>query len=324
MKYTGKIAVLLICLLAPMLFVGSAYENTGKESASDNRFNLLVCGKDSTSGLDDTIMLISVDETQNSVVFLQIPRDTYVDFGGDGYKKINGASQKLGGYKALCRELSDSVGVKIDGYVAFDSEFVKKAIDAIGGVEVNVPCNMDYDDPYQDLSIHLKKGMQTLDGKSAVGFVRYRSGYLRADIGRMDAQKIFIASLARSFAKKAKGLKLLSLASLSLRYIKTDVPINKLLATYNVLKDSSFEKMSFATMPGEEVRSKQSGAWFYILSKSGCRELVEKIGGVGFDEAHIYSDKSREEFEEIYNREIKARVYTAEEIDSKGIEIIPK
>jgi len=324
LKYTNLIAVILICLLAPVLFIQSGAISPKKE-ASLETFNLLVCGRDSASGLDDAIMLVSLDEANENVTFFQIPRDTYVNLGDNGYKKINGASKKLGGYKELCDEISRSMNVEINGYVAFDSEFVKKAIDAIGGVDINVPVDMDYDDPAQDLSIHLKKGMQTLDGKAAVGFVRYRSGYLRADIGRMDAQKIFISALAKSFAKKANGMKLLSLASLSLRYIKTDIPINRLLSAYNTLKDSPPEKMSFVTMPGAEVRSEKSGAWFYILSKSGCEELLGKInGGAKFDEKHIYSDKSRSEFEAVYNKEIKAHVYTADKIDGEGIEIIPK
>ena len=324
LKPAMRITALVLCLLAPVLLVQSGTYKNDKTEIPET-LNVLVLGKDDSSSLADVVMLVNLNVTEKSLSILQIPRDTYIDLGDGNYKKINGASKLLGGDGELCRKLSESLGINIGGYVSFDSELVRKMVDAIGGVEVFVPADMDYDDPYQELSIHLKKGKQKLDGKEAVGFVRYRQGYLRADIGRIDAQKIFLSAFAKTALEGLSVKDILPLSKLALRYIRTDLPINRLVALGVAMKDITADRISLATMPGEEVQSQKSGAWFYILSKSGCEEILKRIGAEsGFDASHIYSDKSRAEFEEIYNREIKARIYNAAEIDGEGIEIKPK
>lgn len=314
--------LLTVCLLAPLLLVrGGTY--TSEENEVPKTANILVLGKDDASSLADVIILANVNSADKKLTLLQIPRDTYVNFGDD-CKKINGASKHIGD-EALCKKLGESMGLDVEGYVAFDTDFVRELVDLLGGVELYVPMDMDYDDPYQNLSIHLKKGKQILSGSEAVGFVRYRKGYLRADIGRIDAQKIFVSAFAKKLIEKTEAKDLLPLSKMAIRYIKTNLPISKLVSLGRYMRQTLPENISFATMPGEEVRSEKSGAWFYILSKSGCAKLVEDIGSEGeFDKAHLYSDASRDEFEEIYNREIEAQIYSAADIDGEGIEIKPK
>lgn len=319
-----RMAALLLCLLAPLLLVRGGKNIKNQEEAS-RELNLLLLGKDDTSGLADVVMLLNANAEKKEFLLLQIPRDTYISTPNGQYKKLNGASKVLGGDSELCDAISKSMGIEIDGYVSFDTRLVSEAVDLLGGVELFVPMDMDYDDPCQELSIHLKKGKQRLDGKQAVGFVRYRKGYLRADIGRIDAQKIFLSAFARTALEKIEKKDIMPIAKLAARYVKTDLPINRLALFAGMTEGITAEKISFATMPGEEVQSKSSGAWFYILSKKGCAEIVKLLGGEGeFDAEHIYSDASRREFEEIYQKEIKARIYNAVQIDGEGIEITPK
>lgn len=323
MKSALRIIACLFCLLSPLWFVQS--ELCDGDTVTVENVNLLVVGKDDVSDLADVVILLNIDLSNESVMFLQIPRDTYVNVGTGDYKKINGLSKQLGGDVAMCKAVAETMGVHVDGYVSFDTSLVKTMVDALGGIEVCVPLDMDYDDPYQDISIHLKKGRQLLNGDEAVGFIRYRSGYLRADIARIDAQKIFVSAFAQKLLDKVTlkdGIQLLNLAA---KYVRTDVKLCELLELGVSLRKIATENISFATMPGEEVRSKQSNAWFYILSKSGCDKLLKNIGAVkDFDEEHVYSDKMRDEFEQIYERKIEANIYNAGQINDQGVEIIPK
>ena len=197
LKPAVRILALFLCLLAPVIFVQSG-TYTNNNSDINEKINLLVLGKDDSSSLCDVIILVNVNTADKKLTALQIPRDTYINLGEDSYKKINGASKSLGGDIELCEKISESMGIDIDGYVSFDGDFVREIVDVLGGVELYVPIDMDYEDPYQNLSIHLKKGKQTLNGDQAISFVRYRKGYLRADIGRIDAQKIFLSALVKS------------------------------------------------------------------------------------------------------------------------------
>ena len=322
-----KGGVIALCLLlAFLIFTGSAKtaedRETGVLSAAGK--TVLLLGRDDSSGLADAIALVFID-FQNKITLLQIPRDTYFRADEGGYKKINGASKILGSDTLLCKALSEAMGIDIDGYVSFESEFIRDAVDMLGGVEIDIPLDMDYDDPYQGLSIHLSKGKQTLSGSEAVGFVRYRSGYLRADIGRIDAQKLFLAAFANRVLEKIDGKDILPLAKMAVRYLKTDLSISEMAAIGRAALEVKAENISLATLPGEEVRSSQSGAWFYIASLAGCEALLTELGAEeGFDREHLFSDASRKEFEDIYGKEIYARIYSAEEINGEGIEIIPK
>jgi LCP family protein required for cell wall assembly len=327
-KTPAKAVALALALFAVVGFVRGA---SRKEDKTDifaeipEKQNFLLLGKDNASGLYDVIMLASVDTEQKRAVVFQIPRDTYVNLGEKSYKKINGAAAILGTEGKLCDLLEGALGIEVNGYVAFDTRFVKETVDGIGGVELNVPFDMDYEDPYQNLSIHLKKGKQVLGGEEAVGFVRYRNGYLRADVGRLDAQKIFLAALSKKLLETHDARLLLELAKNTLKYVKTDLPITALTSAGMALKGALGENIELVTMPGEEVQSSVSGAWFYILSKEGCGNLLSAYGADGiFDPDEIFTDGSREEFDEIYRRNIESKVYNAATIDGEGINIITK
>ncbi len=306
--------VAVICFLLPIFLVSAEKVSYDKAANELKDINVLLFGKDTESGLYDVIMLLCYSEGNAKV--LQIPRDTYVNFGDDSYKKINGAHRVLGGEGELCNALSGALGVAIDGYISFDTALVEKAVDAVGGIIVDVPADMDYDDPYQNLSIHIKKGVRKLNGKESVEFLRFRSGYLRADIGRMDAQKLFMSA----FLKKVLSLDKISvkLMGIAARHVRTDLNLVTLYELFEEVKGNEALNVSFTTLPGEEVRSKLSGAWFYVLSKSGCAELLENEN---FDSEGIFFDPLREEFLNIYNSDIKPRTYSADEIDKDGIEI---
>lgn len=285
--------------------------------ADVTEYRVLILGKDDAASLCDVMMLASFDLETPALSVIQIPRDTYLAYTSADYKKINGAVRSLGGERALCSFLGKTLGVPIDGYVSFDLDFVADAVDMLGGVEVDVPFDMDYDDPYQGLSIHLKQGRQTLSGKEATHFIRYRSGYLRGDLGRMDAQKLFLAAFLEAFLDKGGSDDLLGTAMVALKYLRTNLSVNTMVALAGVMRRVSPDDLCFLTLPGEEVQSEYSGAWYYILSRDGMKEVIERFLGAdgnAFDLGKRFTDPARRTFREIYERNIAPEAYTAREL----------
>ena len=180
-----------------------------------------------------------------------------------------------------------------------------KIVDAIGGVDVDVPQKMEYHDPAQDLHISLDAGMQHLDGKSAEHFVRYRSGYVNADLGRLDAQKIFL----RAFAEKCHTLTAqdyFRLAGASLTGVQTDIGIGDAIRLGTILRECNPETVPMQTLAGQAVKG-QSGAWYYVLNREGaCRQINEltfpqtRIDISDFDAAGLFDRVQNPQFHNVY------------------------
>ncbi|OQB11676.1 MAG: putative transcriptional regulator YvhJ [Firmicutes bacterium ADurb.Bin193] len=169
--------------------------------APKNRANILVMGVDNAGIHTDTIMLISLDNVNKKVSILSIPRDTRIVHAGQ-YDKIN----HLYGYKGKEENTIEAVrkitGIPIHYYAVVDFKGFRNIIDVLGGVDFEVPNvnnsgGMFYTDPYQNLKISLKAGMQHLNGAEAEGLVRYRKGYQDADLGRIKIQQEFIKELLK-------------------------------------------------------------------------------------------------------------------------------
>ncbi len=298
-------------------------------SSQRSRHNFLVLGKDNVSGLCDMMMLVSYDEKNESVAVVQIPRDTYAEFSSGNYKKINGAVSALGSEEALCDFLSKSLAVPIDYYISLDLDAVGDIVDALGGVEVDVPFDMDYEDPAQKLSIHIKKGRNVLDGNAARQFVRYRAGYVRGDIGRIDAQKLFLAALIREVKS---GVSVTEAANIALRVlgdIKTNVSIDRISALIGGALAVESENIRFVTLAGEEATATSSGASYYVMSRPSAMKIVnEFLGGSAdedaFDSGRVFLNEKYEEFRRIYDSPADYKVHDAKSILEEGLEIAGK
>lgn len=268
------LCVVLVVLVVGGMMAGSTassadvFAEEGRE-ARVTRFLLLGC--DRSSRLTDTILLVTLNETARKASILQIPRDTYAAYTQKDYKKLNGAMNALGvsGVKAF---LSDALGVPIDYFFVLKLDVFAALVDAIGGVEVDVPQDMTYSDPAQGLDISLTKGRQHLDGKQAEQFVRYRSGYVNADLGRLDAQKLFL----RAFAKQCRSLsvsQLLRVLLLALTNVQTDIGLQDAIRVLGVLRACDDEELPMATLAGKAVQG-NSGAWYYVLNKRGACRMI--------------------------------------------------
>ena len=146
----------------------------------DGCSTILLAGTDKSGDRTDTVMLLSVDRSAKRLTLLSIPRDTKVNSTYTPHKiniayGVNGKDQE--GMEALMDYVTELVGFRPDGYVLIDLDVFVDLVDKMGGVKFDVPCDMDYSDPAQDLTIDLKAGMQRLNGEQAMGLVRFRSGY---------------------------------------------------------------------------------------------------------------------------------------------------
>ncbi len=332
-----RVFAFVLLSLAAFMFLGASVMGStpvtqapktqvdARTSVNNGAFHFLMLGKDSAAELCDVIMLVSYKPSDRSLCIVQIPRDTYFAYTDGSYRKINAASRVLGGSDKLKNKLSQALGVSIDGYVEFDLDFVKRAVDMVGGVEIDVPCDMDYDDPEQDLSIHLKKGLQTLTGEQAVAFIRFRSGYLRADLGRMDAQKLFLASFAKAFSERVSVSELPRMLLMSVGHLKTDVRFDTMLSVLTEMRQLSTDRITVLTLPGEEFQSEYSGAWYYILSHDGCETAIGDYLAdgeyVGFDRFGLFTDSKRAAIKQIYQRNIPPVPHTFMGIMEQGVEI---
>ena len=305
-RICGFVLALVLCATA---IFAKAEEPTKAESApvllqKERVTRILLFGCDRASGLSDSILLVSINESDKRVSILQIPRDTYAEYTERDYKKINGALSALGesGIKDF---FGDALGITIHHLAVLRLDVFCNMVDAIGGVDIDVPQKMEYHDPAQDLHISLEAGRQRLDGKTAEHFVRYRSGYVNADLGRLDAQKLFL----RAFAQRCRELKTpdyFRLVGASLTGVGTDIGIGDAIRLGKVLRECDPDEVPMYTLVGQAIRG-QSGAWYYVLNREGaCRQINEltypdsPINLFDFDPNGLFDRGQNPQFHKVY------------------------
>ena len=146
-------------------------------------------------GLTDSMLLMQLDPLKNVVHALSLPRDTRVTLEDQKVHKLNAALPLLGP-DGLVRTVSTLTGLDVRGYLLINLDAVRELTDAVGGVRVFMPEDMDYDDTAANLHIHLKRGDQVLQGGDAEAFIRFRHDAL-GDIGRTQRQQTYLKALAK-------------------------------------------------------------------------------------------------------------------------------
>lgn len=147
-------------------------------------------GTGSTEGRRTDTMMLLHTPTTGSPVLLSLPRDSYVPIPGNGRNRLN-AAYAFGGAPLLIETIEANTGIRIDGYLEVGFLGIVDVVDAVGGIEV-CPA-FDIDD--RDSHLVLSKGCQTVDGVTALGYVRMRKGDPRGDLGRMERQREVIGAI---------------------------------------------------------------------------------------------------------------------------------
>lgn len=280
---------------------GGQSEDEEQPDGADGAHTVLVLGKDFDSNRTDAIICVAF-KANGGVSTLQIPRDTYVEDGS--YKgRINGllpvyraeAIEKGDsdptdtGIRKLMEKIERDFGISCQSYVFMDIGGLEAITDVLGGVTVDIPADIDYTDRDRDIDLHLKAGSQQLDGKTAVQFVRYRQGYPQADIGRINAQKLFAAAML----DKLQGLSSVStavrLADVMASYVKTNLGAEETARLATKLCMAKGDEVVMYTMPGDGV-SLGGGSYYGVFADKLC-EVLEK----GFDvSTDVFSLKTQD------------------------------
>ena len=239
--------------------------HSGGERKSDDYYTVLILGRDTGGGGNtDTMLLASYDVTNQKATVMSIPRDTMVNVSWD-IKRINSVYNWYGGgekgIQNLYKEISQLVGFEPDYQVIVEWEAVGQIVDAMGGVWFDVPRDMNYDDPYQDLSIHQEKGYRLLSGDDAMQVLRYRHdndmsyGYPDGDLGRIKTQQAFLSAMVEQLLQIKNITKINQFIEVFQNNVETDLTFQNILwfAQQAILGGLSIDDVEFVTMPNRNV-----------------------------------------------------------------------
>ena len=239
--------------------------HSGGERKSEDYYTVLILGRDTGGGGNtDTMLLASYDVTNQKATVMSIPRDTMVNVPYD-IKRINAVYNYGGGgdegIQYLYKEISQLVGFEPDYQVVVEWDAVGEIVDAMGGVWFDVPRNMNYDDPYQDLHIHQEKGYRLLSGDDAMQVLRYRHdndmhyGYPDGDLGRIKTQQAFLSAMVEQLLKLENVTKIRQFIQVFQDNVETDLSFQNILwfAKKAVFGGLSMENVEFVTMPNKNV-----------------------------------------------------------------------
>ncbi len=246
------------------------------------RQNILILGVDKNPEGDDpflntrsdTIILVNIDPKQRSINAISIPRDSKVYIAGDyGIQKINSA-HAYGGVELAKKTVENTLGVKVDRYIAVNSEAIIKLVDILEGVPVYVEKDMYYRDYSGKLNVGLSKGHHILNGKQAEGYLRFRKDGL-GDIGRTSRQQWFLRNLLTRLQSPVTITKIPEILNLINEYVKTDMSMYEISNFAAMAKDFSLDNVEVATLPG--APSKKGAISYWILDPEQTQEMVDRL-----------------------------------------------
>lgn len=265
-------------------------EVLGNMLKEDINLNVLVCGVDGDETRTDVIFIVNFDSASGTLKFLSIPRDTYTEVTSEVQSvaksegryipsvcKMN-AVHAYGGKKGMeCLELQleNLLGIEIDHYVKFNIEAFKAVVDIIDGVDMYVPQDMYYSDPYQDLYINLKEGQQHLDGDTAEQLVRFRK-YVDGDLGRIEVQHLFLTAFMQKIMSSETLVKNApKLIKAAFEYLDTNMSLGDMLKYAKYADSIKSSEFLMDTIPGYPQYI--DGASYFIPDESSIQNTVDDI-----------------------------------------------
>ena len=302
-RFFGRIFTLLILtiIIVGVLFYFKVKENGGGlqgvvatllgQSIEDIQnlepINILLLGvsEDLDSRLTDTIIVCSYNPQNQMASMISIPRDTFVGKNKDtakGNQKINALYSK--GVNKTVEAAEEITGIDIDYYIVVKTSALIEMVNVIGAVEFDVPIDMDYDDPTQDLHIHLKKGMQKIDGEKAEQLLRFRHNndgtsypaeYGDNDYGRMRTQRAFMTETVKQTLTLKNITKARMIIDTVFDNIETDLELDDLLPYVSSAVNFSTDNIISNQLPG--VSDKNNNIMYIIYDKKETKKLVNEL-----------------------------------------------
>ncbi|MDO4590572.1 MAG: LCP family protein [Slackia sp.] len=221
----------------------------------------------------DSMILARVDPKQKKMTLVSIVRDTYVDIAGYGPNKIN-AAHALGGPALTVKTVSAFAGVPISHYAEIDFDGFKAAVDALGGIDVNVPIEIDD----ADAGGYVAAGPQTLNGDEALILCRARHAYDEIGAGdfyRAANQRMVMGAIAKKLLASDPATIASTVASLC-DYIETDMNVTDIVNTAVSLKGMNADTDIYSTM-NPTVSSYEGGVWYEYSNNEAWRAMMKRI-----------------------------------------------
>ncbi len=283
----------VLAAVAGALFASSSLlDKPAGDTASDgllkvkDKTTIMIMGvdeRDDDVGRSDTLMIATIDPKKDQAALLSIPRDTRVKIKGHGYDKIN-AAYAYGGHKLTESTVEGLLGVDVEHYIMINTKSFQKIIDAIGGIDIDVEKRMYYEDPWDDdggLVINLRPGMQHMDGKTAMTYVRFRDE--EGDIGRIKRQQKFMKACMDKLVSPSIIPKLPTVISEVMDSIKTDLSMRQLLEFAGTLKSAQKNGLKTEMVPGRPLYI--DGVSYWIPNISELRTTLAETLGIPMNAA---------------------------------------
>jgi len=296
MKKSSKIIITILIILIVLIvsFVGYIYyilssvnppaEENGenyvppKEMDWNKKINILLVGIDQRyedeMSRSDTNLLLSIDPNDKKITIISLPRDTFCELPGYvGYQKLAHA-HSYGGVPLLIKTVENILKIEIPFYVEVNFEGFVKMIDLIGGVTIDVEKDMDYESYLGDVKIHLKKGLQHLNGEKALMYVRFRMDET-GDIGRMERQQKFLKALIEQSLKIENTIRLQKVLIELKNWVRTNLEPWQIIKLGTLLNNIDNDNITTITLPGYPGWY-SDGLSYYFLYNDKVEEIVNK------------------------------------------------
>lgn len=281
---------LLLLLFVAASFAGAAF--LGRNMAlygsplgpgqSGNRINILLVGIDEGELNDpknsphrsDSMLLVGVHKGTGSVSLLSLPRDTRVAIPGHSANDKFGHSFAYGGIELTRATVEDFLKVPVHYYVVADWQGFIHVVDALGGVDLLVDADMNYEDPYANLKIHLKKGYQHLNGQQAGEYVRFRHDAM-GDIGRVARQQQFLKALAAQAIRPVNLIRLPQIARILGENVQTNMTPWSFREIFRALPALKNNQIQADIVPGNFANI--SGISYWAPDRAELPKVVERL-----------------------------------------------
>ena len=246
----------------------------------DGYTNVLVLGLDDAVNMDnaeekraDAILLISMENTTGKVRILNIPRDTWVKMAQDKGETRLANVYAVGGAPLMVRTINQMFDISIHQYVVIDLATFGQIVDAVGGIDLYIERNMDYDDPEAGLSIHMKQGYRHLDGVGAEYYLRYRSDDL-GDLGRTQRQQKFVKAFYAKLLRVDTLPKVPAIADILKQNVTTSAELFDSVHIGNVIRKLNIEPPRTIMLPGDFSRDDDT---VWIMDRAATDEIIHEL-----------------------------------------------
>lgn len=246
----------------------------------DGYTNVLVLGLDDAVNMDndeekraDAILLISMENSTGKVRILNIPRDTWVEMPQNKGETRLSNVYAVGGAPLMVRTINQMFDISIHQYVVIDLATFGRIVDAVGGIDLYVEQNMDYDDPEAELSIHMRQGYRHLDGKGAEYYLRYRSDDL-GDLGRTQRQQKFVKAFYAKLLRVDTLPKIPAIADIIKQNVTTSAELFDSVHIGNVIRKLSIEPPRTIMLPGDFSRNDDT---VWIMDRAATDEIIHEL-----------------------------------------------